>query len=120
MAIVGKESTSQAPDIWVADLGANDGSVSGAEGARSKLGNPTNVAEAAALGRQVLSAAADAFAANVLPIIQTLQTAGVMDLRGLASALNLRGVQTARGGRWHVSNVKNLLDRVHKSNAALL
>ena len=27
------------------------------------------------------------------------------------AALNDRGVRTARGGRWHVSNVKNLIER---------
>ena len=53
-----------------------------------------------------------AFAANVLPIIESLRTSGVRDLRGLAAALNNRGVRTARGGRWHVSNVKNLVDRL--------
>ena len=36
---------------------------------------------------------------------------GLTDLRGLAAALNSRGVPTARGGRWHVSNVRNLLAR---------
>jgi len=36
---------------------------------------------------------------------------GVSDLRGLASALNTRGIRTARGGRWHVSSVKNVIDR---------
>jgi DNA invertase Pin-like site-specific DNA recombinase len=88
-----------------------------ARGAR--LGNPTNACQAAALGRQVLSDAADTFAANILPIIRSLQTAGVTDLRGLAAALNLRGVQTARGGRWHVSNVKNILDRSAKRDTVL-
>ena len=39
------------------------------------------------------------------------EAAGVTDLRGLAGALNDRGVRTARGGRWHVSNVRNLLRR---------
>ncbi len=51
-------------------------------------------------------------AANVLPIIQSLRATGVRDLRGLATALNNRGVRTAHGGRWHVSNVKNLVDRL--------
>jgi len=37
---------------------------------------------------------------------------GVTDLRGIAAALNARGVRTARAGQWHVSNVKNLIDRV--------
>jgi len=53
-------------------------------------------------------------AANVMPIIDSLRLAGVSDLRGLAHALTARGVRTARGGRWHVSNVKNLIDRTHR------
>ena len=81
-----------------------------AQGAR--LGNRSNAAEAAARGRQVQKAEAAAFAANVLPIIEALRSSGVRDLRGLAAALNNRGVRTARGGRWHLSNVKNLVDRL--------
>jgi hypothetical protein len=54
---------------------------------------------------------ADAFATNVMPIIESLRRTGVCDLRGLATALNSRGVRTARGGKWHVSNVRNLLLR---------
>jgi DNA invertase Pin-like site-specific DNA recombinase len=81
-----------------------------AQGAR--LGNRSNAAEAAALGRKVQVEEAATFAANVLPIIESLRTSGVRDLRGLASALNNRGVRTARGGRWHVSNVKNLVVRL--------
>ena len=80
-----------------------------AQGAR--LGNPTNVRDAAAIGREAQSAEADAFAADTWPIVASIRATGVTDLRGLASALNGRGVRTARGGRWHVSNVKNLLDR---------
>ena len=71
-------------------------------------------AEAAALGRQVQSADAVAFAANVLPIIESLRASGVRDLRSLAAALNNRGVRTARGRQWHVSNVKNLVDRLSR------
>jgi hypothetical protein len=37
---------------------------------------------------------------------------GVTDLRGLATALDTRGVRTARGVRWRVYNVKNVIDRV--------
>jgi len=80
-----------------------------AQGAR--LGNPTNIREAGALGRQTLTEDADAFAVNVMPIIASLQASGVRDLRGLAAALDARGVRTARGGQWHVSNVRNLLIR---------
>ena len=77
----------------------------------AKLGNRRNPFEAAAAGHRILSAEADAFAANVLPVVNSLRAAGVTDLRGLAAALNDRGVRTARGGRWHVSNVRNLLRR---------
>ena len=77
----------------------------------TRLGNPTNAADALAIGRRTLTQDADAFAANVLPIIDALRRAGVTDLRGLATVLNSRGVRTARGGRWHVSNVRNLLLR---------
>jgi len=82
------------------------------KGQGTQLGNRSNAAEAAALGRKVQTAEAEAFAANVLPIIEALRASGIRDLRGLASALNSRGVRTARGGRWHVSNVKNLVDRL--------
>jgi len=75
------------------------------------LGNRTNAEEALARGRRSLRAEADAFAAHVMPVIVSLKAAGVTELRGLAAALNGRGVRTARGGQWHVSNVRNLLRR---------
>jgi hypothetical protein len=46
-----------------------------------------------------------------LPIIASIQRSGITSLRGLAIALNNRGVPTARNGEWHVSNVRNLLAR---------
>jgi hypothetical protein len=67
---------------------------------------------AAAAGRAVQIADADKFAANVLPIVNAVRASGITNLRGIAQALNMRGVRTARGGRWHVSNVKNVIDRV--------
>jgi DNA invertase Pin-like site-specific DNA recombinase len=77
----------------------------------TNLGNRTNAAEAADAGRRTLSREADVFAANVRPIVETLKQSGITDLRGLATALNARGVRTARGGNWHVSNVRNVLRR---------
>jgi hypothetical protein len=77
-----------------------------------RLGNPRNAPEAAAIGRGVQSAEAALFAANTLPLVEAVRATGVMDLRGIAQALNDRGVRTARGARWHVSNVKNLVDRL--------
>jgi DNA invertase Pin-like site-specific DNA recombinase len=76
-----------------------------------RLANPTNIAEAGSIGRQSSVAGADGFARNVMPIISALRASGITDLRGLASALNDRRVRTARGGRWHVSNVRNVMRR---------
>jgi hypothetical protein len=48
---------------------------------------------------------------TVLPIIASIQRSGITSLRGLAIALDNRGVRTARGGEWQVSNVRNVLAR---------
>ena len=77
----------------------------------TRLGNPINALAAAALGREVLVSEADRFAANVLPVIRSIQATGVSRLAGIAEALNARGIPTARGGRWHVSTVRNVLRR---------
>jgi DNA invertase Pin-like site-specific DNA recombinase len=77
----------------------------------TKLGNPRNAGDAAAAGREAQVTAADQFAATVLPVLASLQKAGLTSYRGIAAALNWRGVRTARGGRWQVSNVRNLLAR---------
>jgi DNA invertase Pin-like site-specific DNA recombinase len=75
------------------------------------LGNPTNSAVAAAKGRTISIAQADRFATAVLPIVETIRSSGITSLRGIARALNNRGVRTARNGQWQVSNVRNLLAR---------
>jgi DNA invertase Pin-like site-specific DNA recombinase len=85
----------------------------------TKLGNPSNTGEAAATGRTVQIREADRFARSVLPMLEALQASGVTSLRGLAIALNNRGVRTARGGRWQVSNVRNLLARCPATNSFL-
>ena len=77
----------------------------------TRLGNTSNAAEAATMGRKICIREADRFAQSILPIIQSMQNAGIVSLRGLAVALNDRGVRTARGGRWQVSNVRNILAR---------
>jgi DNA invertase Pin-like site-specific DNA recombinase len=75
------------------------------------LGNRTNLAEAQAKAHDANRATAEAFAANVLPIVRQIQAAGVSGLKNIANALNDRGVRTARGGAWHNSTVRNLLAR---------
>jgi hypothetical protein len=78
--------------------------------AGAALGNPRNLGEAGALGRVKLSADADQFAANVLPIVLEFRASGTRGYGFIASALNKRGVRTARGG-WHVSTVQSHLAR---------
>jgi DNA invertase Pin-like site-specific DNA recombinase len=75
------------------------------------LGNRTNLRVAQAKGTATSRAAADAFASNVLPIVQQIEASGVTSLRGIADVLNARGVRTARGGTWHAATVRNMLLR---------
>jgi DNA invertase Pin-like site-specific DNA recombinase len=75
------------------------------------LGNRTNLRDAQAKGVATNQKAADAFAANVLPIVRQIQASGATTHRAIAQALNDRGVRTARGGSWHDSTVRNLLAR---------
>jgi DNA invertase Pin-like site-specific DNA recombinase len=76
-----------------------------------RLGNPTNLQEAAEKGAAANRKIAEDFARNVLPVVEKLRSAGTTSLLGLAHALNERGVRTPRGGAWHASSVKNLLAR---------
>jgi len=77
----------------------------------ARLGNRSNASQAALLGREAQIAEADRFAANVLPRVEAIRASGVSSLAGIAGALNNRGIRSARGGRWHVSSVQNLLAR---------
>jgi hypothetical protein len=56
--------------------------------------------------------AADSFARNMLPTIQTLTAAGFVSQRALANELNRRGIPTARGGSWHYTSVRRVLFRL--------
>lgn len=76
-----------------------------------RLGNPTNLPQAQAMGRARGMMAADNFAANVLPLVRQMPASGAVTLAEMASGLNSRGVQAARGGMWHPMTVKNLLAR---------
>ena len=91
-----------------------------AQGAR--LGNPRNSAEAASLGRRTQSMAADEFVVRLLPVVMAIRATGATTLETISCALNERGVRSARGGKWHVSSVLNLLTRARQipKAAALL
>lgn len=84
-----------------------------------KLGNPNGAAALKRAGkggaplRRKVAANADAFAEGLAPVVAELQREGIRTLRDMADALNDRGMLTRRGGRWHVSNARNLLTRLH-------
>jgi DNA invertase Pin-like site-specific DNA recombinase len=69
--------------------------------------------KARALGCKAIKARADARAADLAPVIAELRTTGVTSLRGIAAALNARGIQTPRGmGEWMGGTVRQLLARL--------
>jgi hypothetical protein len=75
----------------------------------TRLGNPglDKVRGKAHAGNR---AAADRFAANVLPIIAPMRAEGA-SLRKIAEALNERRIPTARGGMWASTQVGDILKR---------
>jgi DNA invertase Pin-like site-specific DNA recombinase len=83
-----------------------------ASGAR--LGNPTNLPLAGALGRATQIAAADKFVSGLLPVVLAIRQTGAQTLEAMSCALNQRGIRTARGGAWRASSVANLLVRARK------
>jgi hypothetical protein len=71
----------------------------------------TGRADARAIAHAASRAGADAHADTVLPAIREAQDAGAKSLREIAAALNVRGVSTARGGKWEATTVRNILRR---------
>jgi len=78
------------------------------------LGNP-RLHEVRARAVASTKVEADRFARNVVPIIREIQASGVTSHRGIARALNARGVATARGGEWTAVQVGSILRRVAMS-----
>ena len=80
-----------------------------------KLGNPNGAAALRRAGkggaalRATVSANADAHAADLAAVLADIRAAGATSLRAIAAELNRRGMLTRRGGRWQVSNVRNLI-----------
>ena len=72
-----------------------------------KLGSPT----IAATNRQ----AADAHAESLRNIVEPMKH---LSTRGIAAALNERGIETSRGGRWQPMTVARLLNRLSQRAAA--
>jgi DNA invertase Pin-like site-specific DNA recombinase len=75
-----------------------------------RLGTPDPAGAVKRMGR-ALKAKTSRFAANVLPIIREIQSAGHTSCNAIARQLNARKVATARGGRWRHVQVRQILDR---------
>ncbi|MCL1630131.1 recombinase family protein [Roseibaca sp. V10] len=82
------------------------------------LGNPNGAAALRRAGqggaslRNTVRSNADAFAAELAPVIEDIHQRGHVTLRAIAADLTARGIRTRRGGRWQVSTVRNLLERL--------
>ena len=74
------------------------------------LGSPVPE-KGSAIGVARIREKADLFAENIVPIIASIRTSGITTLKGIADALNARGIRTARGGSWHPTTVRNILGR---------
>ena len=68
--------------------------------------------------RAAIARNADRHARDLAPVVEDIRAGGATSLRAIAGELNARGMLTRRGGRWHVSTVMNLLDRLGAREAA--
>ena len=76
-----------------------------------QLGNRTNLPEARAKALAATQAQANAFALNVLPLIEQVRESGATSYNAIAKQLNVRGVRTARGGTWQAATVRKIMLR---------
>lgn len=77
-----------------------------------KLGGFKGVAVDSTLGTKALIQQADARAADFGIVIADVQADGISSLKGIAEALNARGIPTARGKQWQAVQVKRVMDRL--------
>lgn len=84
----------------------------------TRLGNPNGAAalRRAAKGNaaaiEAVRAGAAERATDYAPVIADIQASGATSLPAIARELNVRGIVTPRGGKWHPSSVRNLLARL--------
>jgi hypothetical protein len=69
-------------------------------------------AKARQKGANTNAEAAAARAADLAPVITELQASGATSLRAIATALNDRGIPTARGSKWFAASVRDVLTRI--------
>jgi Recombinase len=58
--------------------------------------------------------AADIRAERLAPTIRKLRKAGFVSIKAIAAELNERGIAAPRGGKWHLTMVTRLLERLDR------
>ena len=66
------------------------------------------------LTKRVADVRAEAFG----PTIRRLRNAGFVSIKAIARELNERGIPTPRGGKWHLTTVTRLLQRLERLDRA--
>lgn len=83
-----------------------------------RLGNPNGAAPLRRAGKgnaaaaRAVKDAAQSRALDLAGEVAAIRAAGAGSLREIAQGLNDRHIETPRGGRWHPSGVKRLLERI--------
>lgn len=83
-------------------------------GINVQFGNKTNLLEAQAKGHEVIKINADVYADRLKDTILSYQAQG-KSLHEMAKQLNRMNTPTPRGGKWHPTSVRNLIQRLEKS-----
>src|SRR4051812_31476466 len=89
----------------------------------TKLGNPMG---AKAFGKyrgngaavEAIKLKAQAFAADIMPIVESIRAEGRTSLRDIAAELNARGIMPARGGKWAAQSVSDVIRAATTAQAA--
>jgi hypothetical protein len=72
-------------------------------------------AKARAASRKAITARANARAAQLLPVMEEIQAAGMTTLRAIAAALNEKAIPTPWGrGIWRASQISRVLGRIRR------
>lgn len=88
-----------------------------------RLGNPNGALALQRAGKgngaalAAIRARAGQHLADIRPVVAEILGGGSMSLREIAGALNNRGIETARGGRFHAASVRTLLARLNRVTA---
>jgi DNA invertase Pin-like site-specific DNA recombinase len=94
------------------------GALAAARARGVRLGNPNGADALRRAGkggqplREAIARNADRHAEDLRAVVEDIRAGGATSLRAIAAEMNGRGILTRRGGRWHVSTVMLLLNRL--------